>query len=127
MVSFDSKEEKIKHFRVDKMLDINIKDEKREGEELFNKLDMASYSNNIFGMFGGEEVTVKLYCDNSLAGVMIDRFGQDMFMVPVDDEHFTVNVSVAMSRKFLAWVFALGEGVKIVGPEAVVSEMREQV
>lgn len=126
MVAFDSEEEKIKHFRVDKMLDINIKDEKREGEALFNKLDMASYSNKTFGMFGGEEVTVRLYCDNSLAGVMIDRFGQDIFMVPVDDEHFTVNVSVAMSMQFLAWVFALGEGVKIVGPEAVVSEMREQ-
>ena len=69
---------------------------------------------------------VKLLCENSFAGVMIDRFGKDVFMIPTDDAHFTINVKVAVSRQFLAWVFALGEGVKIVEPESVVCQMREE-
>ena len=78
-------------------------------------------------MFGGEEQKVKLLCENSFAGVMIDRFGKDVFLVPTDETHFTVNVNVAVSRQFLAWVIALGEGVKIVEPESVVRQMREEV
>ena len=125
LIAFDSKEDKIKHFRVDKMLHIELKNEKREGKGRFQKFDMAVYAKKTFGMFGGEEQTVKLLCDNTFAGVMIDRFGKDIFMVPVDDSHFTV--SVAVSRQFLAWAFALGEGVKIVEPQSVVEQMKEEV
>ena len=127
LIAFDSKEDKIKHFRVDKMLHIELKNEKREGKGRFQKFDMAVYAKKTFGMFGGEEQTVKLLCDNTFAGVMIDRFGKDIFMVPVDDSHFTVSVNVAVSRQFLAWVFALGEGVKIVEPQSVVEQMKEEV
>lgn len=127
LIAFDSKEDKIKHFRVDKMLHIELKNERREGKGRFQKFDMAVYAKKTFGMFGGEEQTVKLLCDNTFAGVMIDRFGKDIFMVPVDDSHFTVSVNVAVSRQFLAWVFALGEGVKIVEPQSVVEQMKEEV
>lgn len=126
LIAFDSKEDKIKHFRVDKMLHIELKNEKREGKGRFQKFDMAVYAKKTFGMFGGEEQTVKLLCDNTFAGVMIDRFGKDIFMVPVDDSHFTVSVNVAVSRQFLAWVFALGEGVKLVEPQSVVEQMKEE-
>lgn len=126
LIAFDSKEDKIKHFRVDKMLHIELKNEKREGKGRFQKFDMAVYAKKTFGMLGGEEQTVKLLCDNTFAGVMIDRFGKDIFMVPVDDSHFTVSVNVAVSRQFLAWVFALEEGVKIVEPQSVVEQMKEE-
>ena len=127
LIAFDSKEDKIKHFRVDKMLHIEVKNEKREGKGRFQKFDMAAYAKKTFGMFGGEEQTVKLLCDNTFAGVIIDRFGKDIFMVPVEDSHFTVSVNVAVSRQFMAWVFALGEGVKIVEPQSVVEQMKEEV
>lgn len=127
LIAFDSNEDKIKHFRVDKMLHIDVKNEQREGKEKFKEFNMAVYARKTFGMFGGEEQKVKLLCENSFAGVMIDRFGKDVFLVPSDETHFTVNVNVAVSRQFLAWVIALGEGVKIVEPESVVRQMREEV
>lgn len=79
-----------------------------------------------FGMFGGKEEKVKLLVHNSLAGVMIDRFGRDVMLIPADKDHFTLNVDVYVSRQFLGWVFSLGEMVKILGPEEVVREMREE-
>ena len=127
LIAFDSNEDKIKHFRVDKMLHIDVKNEQREGKEKFKEFNMAVYARKTFGMFGGEEQKVKLLCENSFAGVMIDRFGKDVFLIPTDETHFTVNVNVAVSRQFLAWVIALGEGVKIVEPESVARQMREEV
>lgn len=124
LVGYDSEAGKIKHYRVDKMLHISITDVIRDGKEQFKKLDMADYTKKSFGMFGGEEQTVKLLVDNSLAGVIIDRFGKNVMLIPADEEHFTVNVDVHISRQFLGWVFSLGERVKIVTPEAVVEQMK---
>ena len=127
LVGYDSDAEKIKHYRVDKMLHIRFSSENREGKEFFNKLDMADYAKKSFGMFGGKEQTVKLLVKNNLAGVIIDRFGKNAILFPTDDEYFTVNVEVHVSRQFLGWVFSLGDGIKIVGPDDVVEEMRMEV
>lgn len=127
LVGFDSEAGLIKHYRVDKMLHISMSEEKREGSEYFTKLDMADYAKKSFGMYGGEEQTVKLLVDNSLAGVVIDRFGKDVMMIPTDGNRFTVSVNVRVSRQFMGWVFSLGEKVKIIGPDLVIQQMREEV
>ncbi|MGN0242569.1 MAG: helix-turn-helix transcriptional regulator [Lachnospiraceae bacterium] len=126
LVGYDSEADCMKHYRVDKMLHIQMSDEKREGKENFKKLDMADYTKKSFGMYGGKEQSVKLLVENDFAGVIIDRFGKDSMMIPVDDEHFTVNVDVRVSGPFFGWVFSLGEGVKIVGPDEVVEQMRRE-
>lgn len=59
--------------------------------------------------------------------MMIDRFGKDVTMVKRDEDSFYVNVKVAVSGQFLAWVIALGEGAKIVGPESVVHRMKKEI
>lgn len=127
LVAFDSAEDKIKHFRVDKMLRIELLADRREGKSSFQRFDMGVYAKKMFGMFSGEEETVKILCKNELAGVMIDRFGKDVMMVQADQEHFYVNVKVAVSRQFLGWVIALGDGAKIVGPESVVLKVKEEI
>lgn len=124
LVGYDTDAGMIKHYRVDKMLHIKISDESREGKEHFKKLDMADYAKKSFGMFGGKEQTVKLSVHNKLAGVIIDRFGKDVMMIPEDADHFRVNVDVHVSKQFLGWVFSLGEAVKIIGPDEVVEQMR---
>ena len=127
LVAYDAVDAKIKHFRVDKMLHIQMTGEVREGKEIFQQMNMAEYEKKMFGMFSGEEQLVKLECENSLAGVIIDRFGTDVTLHKVDAGHFTVHVKVAVSRQFLSWVISIGEGMKIVGPEAVVEQMRAEV
>lgn len=124
LVGYDSAADKIKHYRVDKMLHIKLSNESREGKEHFKKLDMADYAKKSFGMFGGKEQRVKMLVKNNLAGVIIDRFGKEVMMIPADEEYFTVNVDVHVSRQFLGWVFSLGEDIRIIGPDEVVEEMK---
>ena len=127
LVGYDSDAKQIKHYRVDKMLHIKMTEEDREGKEHFKKLDMADYAKKSFGMFGGKEQQVKLYVHNSLAGVIVDRFGKDIMLIPVDEEHFTVNVDIKVSNQFFSWVFALGDGAQIIGPESVVEQVRTYI
>lgn len=127
LVGYDSEAGKIKHYRVDKMLRLQLSNEKREGREHFNKLDMADYAKKSFGMFGGKEKKVTLRVRNDLAGVMIDRFGKDIMMIPENGEYFNLSVDVHVSRQFLAWVISLGEAVQIVAPDEVVEEMKSVI
>lgn len=126
MLAYDAEDEMIKHYRVDKMLNIDIVDCKREGQEAFKSFDMPRYSKSLFGMFSGEQTSVTLEGTNDMAGVLIDRFGKDIMLHPIDEEHFSAIVEVAISKQFLGWVIALGENIKITAPKAVVEQMQEE-
>lgn len=124
MVAFDDLDQKIKHYRVDKMMRISIEDEMRDGKEEFKSIDMAEYSKSTFGMYRGAKTNVKIQFANYMCGVMIDRFGKDVTIRKVDEEHSEINVNVNVSQQFFGWVFSLGKDVKVVGPDEVVEEMR---
>ena len=127
LIAYDSIQGIIKHFRVDKMLNIESSGEQREGKQMFKSFNMAAYARKTFGMYGGVEEWVRIKCDNSLAGVMIDRFGKDVSMTRLNEKQFVATVDVAVSRQFMAWVIGLGDGAEIIGPESVVDEMREEI
>lgn len=127
LIAYDSAKGIIKHFRVDKMLNIKSIEKEREGKQAFKSFDMAAYARKMFGMYGGKEESVRIECDNSFAGVMIDRFGKDISMIRIDDKRFFINVEVAVSRQFLAWIMGLGEGIKLAGPDNVVEMMRAEI
>ena len=127
LVGFDSAEGKIKHYRVDKMIKISLTEEKREGKDQFRSFDMPRYTKSLFGMFGGEESSVTLEARNDMVGILIDRFGKEIFITPVDETHFRTNVNVAVSKQFLGWIIALGDGVKIIAPDSVVEQMKAEI
>lgn len=127
LVAYDRYYDKIVHYRVDKMLEIEILEEVREGQKAFEAFNISQYTKSLFGMFSGDEVNVTLECQNDMAGVIIDRFGKDVSLIPVDTEHFRVKVQVALSQQFLGWVLALGDCIRIVAPEIVVTQMKEQL
>ena len=124
LAAFDARDGVIKHFRVDKMLDLECLPDPRLGEDVWGKRTAASYTRAVFGMHGGEPVRVMLEGENDMAGPLIDRFGQDLILAPLGEDRFTAQVEVVPSPHFLGWIIAL-DGVKITGPESVVERMRE--
>lgn len=126
MIGYDKEAETMKYYRVDKMLKLSAAGEKREGRDVFEAMDLAALSKKTFSMFAGEEQYVKLEFVNHMAGIAIDRFGRDIALIKKDEEHFVVNVKVAVSRQFLAWVISLGDGVKVLGPDRVARQMFEE-
>ena len=117
LVAYDATEEKIKHYRVDKMTQIRLLEAERTGQDVFAKFDTAVYSKKIFGMYGGEEKRVRLRCARSLAGVIIDRFGKDCMLVE-DGDAFIVTVRVFESPTFLSWVMGFGRDMQVLSPES---------
>ncbi len=127
LIAYDKNAGIIKHYRVDKMESIKVTDDERDGGDKFEKFDVAHYSKSVFSMFGGEETEVKLSVDNSLIGVIVDRFGSDIFIVKESESSFTVSVKVMLSPQFYAWVFGLGDKMKILEPKSVADEFYNRI
>ena len=128
LIAYEKNTDKIKHYRVDKMKRIAICDDKRLGKEVFDKVDLAKYSQINFGMFGGEDAMVKIRFRDDLAGVIIDRFGKDISIRPSTEDGWSeTRVEVAVSDQFFGWIFALGQGIKIIEPEDVVDKLKKEI
>ena len=127
LIAYDSEAEMIKHYRVDKMERIRLLKEERDGSEKYKDFNPARYAKSVFSMFGGEECEVKLLVDNDFIGVIVDRFGSDIFVVRHDEHSFTVTVHVMLSPQFYAWLFGLGGKVKILSPEKAIIEFKNKI
>lgn len=124
LIAYDSQAGEIRHYRVDKMASIAQTDQPRQGAEAFAQLDMAAYSNAHLGMFSGKTDTVRLAFENALAGPVIDQFGQDVSLVPLDGEHFSVTVRVAVNRQLFGWLLGFGTRARVLSPTWAADEMR---
>lgn len=124
LIAFESESQSIRHYRVDKMDKVKVTDDRLEGKDVFKNLDMASYSKSVFGMFGGELTDIKVRVDNSLVGVVADRFGKDVFVTKDGENHFIFTAKVVLSPQFYGWIFALGKGAKLVFPQSAVEEFK---
>ena len=118
LIAYDAADERIKHYRVDKMNRITILDSERKGRDAFAAIDMGEYTSRNFSMFAGEEADVVLDCDESVIGVIVDRFGTGVSVHP-EGNRFRAYVRVAVSEQFFGWVAALGGAVRIVSPQPV--------
>lgn len=119
LAAFDSQDQIMKHYRVDKMGQVKVLKESREGMEQFAKTDPALYSNQTFGMYGGREETVTLQFPNRLIGVVLDRFGRDVDIRPMTDRIFRMRARVAVSGQFFGWLAGIGREAVIIGPVSV--------
>lgn len=129
VVAYYGERDDISHFRVDKMGDVVMTDDNREGHDHFKNFNLAEYTKKTFGMFSGDEIEVKLKFrkDNKLLGVVVDRFGNDLFISSPDSEHFAITVNVTPSPTFWGWIFSFGTDVEIVSPKTLKKEYVEKL
>ena len=115
----------ITSYRVDRMSDIRILDEKRTPcPELTGKA-LNDHANRLFQMFAGDAVNVKMRFHRSLLNVVIDRFGKDTMLIPDGEDYFNFTVKVAISPMFLSWVIGFGEKAKVLHPQSVIDQCVE--
>lgn len=116
------KYEGITHFRVDKMTDIKILEEKCTVMD--DNLNIADYTKKVFNMYKGKTETVTFLCDESIVSVVIDRFGDRVHLRKENENQYSVSVKADISPTFFGWVFMLGNKIKLTTPENVVEEYK---
>lgn len=119
LLAWDDIADMMKHYRVDKMAEVELLQEKRQGKEQFVQLDLAVYADRTFGMFGGRDETVQLELPEHMTGVVLDRFGRGTALRREREGYLRARVNVAVSGQFFGWLAGLGGQIRILGPQWV--------
>lgn len=91
------------------------------------EIDTTSFMKSTFGMFHGKKEQVQMLFTKEMMDVVIDKFGEDVGVEIVDDDHFRIKVDVAVSPQFYGWIFGLGQNVMIEFPLRVAKEMKDML
>lgn len=127
LVAYHHQTGQLRHYRVDKMTDIVVTGMDRQGKDQYPDFHLAQYGQKHFGMYSGQEVTVTLRGRRDMAGVVWDRFGQDVILVPDGADHFTVTLPLVMSPQFFGWLFGLDGGLTLTAPAHAVETYRQKL
>ena len=125
VVGYSDKRECITAFRVDRIVNIEILDEKAVKKPKGFKV--GDYSSSIFGMYSGPETEVELECRNDLMKYIIDHFGDKIKVRPAENGTFLTTVTVELSPVFYGWVFQFRGGIKIIGPNSAIDSYSEML
>lgn len=124
LIAFDPESGKLRHYRVDKMKSIKLLDTPRQGQEELASFDPTVYTRRLFGMYGGEPARVTVEGDERMVGILIDRFGKEIPIIPLEGGRFRAHIEAAVSPQFLGWIASLSDGLKVVAPESVVAQLK---
>lgn len=113
LVSFDDAAAELRCYRVDRMIEARVSDELALHNEVIATFDPEEFERRTFGMYSGERASVDLLVAEKVLPAIIDRFGSDVPMVPVDDARVRVTVRVAKSPVFFSWLAQFGTQVEV--------------
>lgn len=121
VVGYSDKHGNISSFRTDRICHIEILEEKAEKKP--KDFSLERYSQQIFEMYDGDTVKVKLECKNYLMRYVIDRFGEGVETEIATGETFYAYPEVALSPNFYSWMFKFSGEIKVVSPSRAVEEI----
>ena len=128
LLAFDDKAQDMRTYRVDRMRDVRLEKQPRDGAEAFGAISMKSYTQRVFGMIGGDQECVTIRFVKSLLDTVIDRFGTNgAKYIKVDNNHFNVIVNVEISDQFFGWICGFGNRAKITDPFWVKQQFTEYI
>ncbi len=122
LLAFDERAKKMRTYRVDRMKDVSAVGEPREGEEAFRAIDLKTYTQRVFSMYGGTRQRVTIRFINPLLDTVVERFGSTARYLQVDDAHFEVTVEVEISDQFFGWLLGFGKRAKLTAPDETIEQ-----
>ena len=119
LIAYDEDKKEVRHYRIDKISHPQCTEYKRSETEFLKNFDIAAYTNKNFEMYKGVEIVVELKCNNPMASVIIDRFGEDVPFTNLTDTTFNAHVKVCASPTFYGWLTNFSSEITVVAPESI--------
>ena len=120
----------IAYFRIDKITNVRILDEKvkpmKQVKGLENGLDLPKHIAEHIYMFTGASKTVKLRCRKEAADAIADWFGRDVRVLAQDDDGFTVQLTCNLNAMYY-WALQYGHLVEVLEPAELRAEIKEAI
>ena len=126
LTCYSSRHDSTSNYRIDRMDSVEVIDEDCCEKALALRDQVATYTEQAFKMFGGQLEDIVLEFDRGLIGVVYDKFGESVKMMPSGENKIIATVKVMISPTFWGWLFQFGNQMKIISPSSAVSMYAEK-
>ena len=126
LTCYSSRHDSTSNYRVDRMDAVQIIQEDCSEKAMALRDEVATYTEQAFKMFGGRVEDVVLEFDRSLVGVVYDRFGESVKMIPSGEKNCIATVKVRISPVFWGWLFQFAGEMRIISPATLQEEYRQR-
>ncbi len=111
-------------YRVDRMEAVTMIDEAISDEAVALRPQMGDYTEQVFKMYAGPATDVVLEFQDSLVGVVFDKFGEGTPMMRSGEKKCLATVKVQISPVFWGWLFQFAGEMQILSPANLVEEYK---
>jgi len=123
LITYSDKYKNTVHYRIDRMEGVRLCDE----DITAPAIDIKKHKKELFGMYSGEEVRVRMEAEKSLLDVIFDRFGEDIALAEDGENKVLFEAEVQVSPQFIAWVCSFGNRMKVLSPKKVVNKVKDNL
>jgi len=120
----------VSYYRIDKMTDVVILDEKikpqKNVEGLGEQLNLSKHMAEHIYMFCGESDYVKIKTSTRMVDVLVDWFGKDFLIVDKSEESMVIRVKCNLNAMFY-WALQYGPAVEVLEPAGLRQEIAQAV
>lgn len=130
LVCNNEKYDNLMHLRIDKIKKLDLLDERSrhfsEVSDYKASFDSADYASKLFNMFSGEPKPIELICNNDVLDPILDRFGENVRIQKVDDEHFLIRTNAVVSQGLVSWILGFGDRIKVRTPNDLIYDVTKK-
>ena len=127
MLSYSKKYAHSIIYRVDRMDQVRVEAESISDEAVKQIEATSSMVEAAFRMYQGESTMVTVQFNDSVIGLLYDKFGEDLEIRRIGDRLCEAQVEVQLSPPFWGWLFMLEGSLMLIGPDEVVDEYRARL
>lgn len=127
LITYNEKYEDWVTYRVDRMVDVEVVEEKAPRNRKYEYYDPTSQEPWAFGVWNGTPAKVTLSVDPEAMGMVMDKLGPEMESIASRDGRVRVYARVVPSPNFYGWLFQMSDLVQVESPKRIAREYRERL
>lgn len=120
LIGIKERMDKFYYYRLDRMRELKILKEKRTITK--KNSEIQEFAEKTVEMFGGENDKIEAICGNCLINAVIDKFGKNVVVKPVDSEKFSLKLETDVDG-FRFWALRNLKEVEVLKP----AYLREEI
>ena len=110
------------HYRLDRIKSLIELDEKIKIK--MTEKDIEHYAEGSVEVFSGDEVEIEAECNEFLLGEVMEKFGKNVEIKPIDEKTFKMKMK-ANQLGFKLWTMRNLDLVTVIKPKSLVNEIKE--
>ena len=123
LIAYSMKHKGYTNYRVDRMEKVEVEQANTEYDRERAGFNANAYRKKAFSMFAGGEREVELTVADECIDAIIDKFGEDVYIMRGVGGTFRVKARIQISQMFFWWCIQAMGKIQITAPKQTVEEM----